>query len=280
MNHNIKNSFTVIELLVVIAIIGVLASFVLVSLSGTRDRAQIVKTLLYSNQVYHSLGADAVGYWKFDEGSGTTAIDSSGYNNNGTIIGAAYTTETPYQAAGQGSGKYALSFNGSNNYVTIPDNNSLDITGAITLEAWAKFNSVAGYNVIVGKRDVAGGSGSYSMRAYSNGDFEFFLYGVSDNFLTAGTSTIVTGRWYHLVCTYNGATKKIYIDGVERASEPTTGSITKTSLIVTIGADALGSRLHNGIIDEVRIYSAALTASEIQQHYADGLGKHQNLTIK
>ena len=80
-----EKSFTLIELLVVIAIIGVLTSIVLVSTQGLQGKARITKTLQFSQSLNHTLGAYAVGWWTFDEGSGTQARDNSGYGNNGTL---------------------------------------------------------------------------------------------------------------------------------------------------------------------------------------------------
>src|SRR5207244_11144175 len=63
-----------------------------------------------------------------NEGSGTTVGDASGSGNNGTV------SNTSWSVSGKHGG--ALSFNGSNAWVTVPDSNSLDLTGGMTLEAW------------------------------------------------------------------------------------------------------------------------------------------------
>ena len=104
-------AFTLLELLVVITIIGILASIVIVSMSGSTDSATIAKGKIYAQQIHALLGANALGVWNFDEGTGTVVKDLSGYNNHGVITGADWTEDTPI---GQG---YALSFNGSSDYV-------------------------------------------------------------------------------------------------------------------------------------------------------------------
>ncbi len=85
-----KKAFTLIELLVVIAIVGLISSIVLVNLKGTREKARIAKALDFSHTIQHTLGAYAVGIWRFEE-IGDTALDSSGYGNHGTITGATHT---------------------------------------------------------------------------------------------------------------------------------------------------------------------------------------------
>ena len=88
--------------------------------------------------------AELVGYWKFDEGSGTTAVDSSGQGNDGTLKGA------PEWAVGQLGD--ALDFDGSSDYVEVPHNPSLSITEAITIAAWSYMSTGAsGEMAIVSK---------------------------------------------------------------------------------------------------------------------------------
>ncbi len=127
-----NKSFTLLELLVVIAIIGLIASIAIVSTRGGIGRARIAKTLQYEASLHRYLGSDIVGWWKFDEGEGTTVTDISGYNNHGTIVGATYVDGVP------GKGGSALSFNGSN-YV---DTSVKINTTAFTVIFWVKINNL------------------------------------------------------------------------------------------------------------------------------------------
>jgi len=81
---NKNKSFTLIELLVVIAIIGLLASIVMISVGSAWEKARVAGGQRFASQLDHSL--EAVGSWRFDEGSGTTANDGSGYGYNGRVI--------------------------------------------------------------------------------------------------------------------------------------------------------------------------------------------------
>ncbi|MDD2732203.1 MAG: type II secretion system protein, partial [Candidatus Pacebacteria bacterium] len=75
-----KKGFTLIELLVVIAILGLLASIILLSTRGVRERGIIAKGLQFSGSIKHALGADIVGEWNFED----NCNDSTGNGNNGT----------------------------------------------------------------------------------------------------------------------------------------------------------------------------------------------------
>lgn len=88
--------------------------------------------------------SNVMGDWRFDEGGGTTATDSSGWDNHGTIYGASYVS---------GHSNTALSFDGSNDYVAIPDDPSLDVTGDLSIEFWMRCDGIGNsYQALVSKR--------------------------------------------------------------------------------------------------------------------------------
>ncbi len=284
-------SFTLIELLVVIAIIGLLSSIVLVSLKGVRERAKIAKTLEFSQSIQNALGSEAVGIWSFDEGSGSTAKDSSGYGNNGTISGASYTSDTPHQIVGTGAGKYALSFNGVGNYyVQIPDpaNESLDFGSAqsFTVEMWIKPNSCSGagcYQQPISKLqyETRGWYLKRASEAYWEG---FYLFGYNGEMVPSQAWTrcsfnVDLGKWSHLAWVVDrekGST--VYKDG---KSVSTCGGLNGYSvsnnetLLFGKGHGGYDGQRFNGLIDEIKIYGQVLPAAQIQKHYAKGLAKHQ-----
>ena len=269
-----SRSFTLIELLVVISIIGLLSSIVLVSMKGTREKARIAKGLEFSQSINNALGADAVGIWRFEEGVGSTVYDYSGYGNNGTINGGAnYTTGI--------LGK-ALSFDGVNDYVNAGNGASLNITDAITVEAWVETNLLSDYGIIATK-------GSYTyFFSLNSSEAPALLIGNSSASswnITCSGSSLQTGTWYHIAGQYSSSVGSVslYINGVlNKTCSGTAQKIGSNTSWVSIGSASSYSSTYffKGFIDEVRIYSQALSAMEIQQHYVEGLERHKDMVIK
>ena len=213
-----------------------------------------------------------VSYWKFDEGIGVIAGDSVGANDGTLINGPVWTT-------GQVDG--ALSFDGVNDYVEVPNSPSLDITGAITLSGWIKVNSLSGGSMML----VKGVShGHYTRTSYvlhvgtgvEDGEIVFVLYGYwpADRFVT--TSSINTGEWYHLAATWDGSTSnannvKIYINGELNQSFTKTNTLRSVTESVTIGSMKPSTYYNalDGYLDEVAIYNRALSEQEIEERYLE-----------
>ncbi len=280
MKFQTQNSFTVIELLVAIAIIGLLASIVLVALDlpGKRRAAELVKSLQFSQSIQNALGAEAVGIWSFETIEGNKTPDRSGYGNDGTIYGAvqAQGVEVP----GGGTGGMALSFDGIDNYVDCGTDSTLDITDGLTVGAWIKQISRNNWRTILSK----GQSPVFSVHNYIlsielNGSIRLKgTFGALDS----GSGFLELNTWHYVVGVADGTNLKIYVDGKQIAlggqSSLPTATPDKKCLI---GAYSLtDSDKFHGLIDDVRIYSQALSAAQIQKLYAEGLERHKNLAIK
>ncbi len=255
-----NKGFTLIELLVVIAIIGLISSIVLVNLKGTREKARIAKALDFSHTIQHTLGAYAVGIWRFEE-TNNTALDSSGYGNHGTINGATH------EGGILGS---ALRFDGMNDYVQIP---AMGGYGALTLAVWIK-PEVLNTNILNSSPFIlhCRGAGFY-LRAEDGSTSGYLGY----------TDTIQTNQWSHIVATWDGNTMDLYLNNKSQGQRLFNGGSTSKLRIGTVTLGRYfnsGQVWFDGFIDEVFIYEQALTSAQIQQHYAEGLEKHKNLTIK
>jgi len=195
------------------------------------------------------------GYWKFDEGSGTIAYDSTIYKNNGTLtcVGTGCSPPTWQSPANCISGS-CLSFNGSSNYVSIPDSVDISPINAVTIETWVKAPDTQARG-LVDKDRVS----SYDL--HINGKFRFMI-----NNSVLDSVTAPNNSWQYVVATYDGSNMKIYINGILESTKTQTGTIGDTTGPLYIGRLTDGYYF-NGLIDEVRIYNRALSPAEIQQHY-------------
>ena len=258
----------------VIAIIGVLASIVLVSYSGYADKARIAKTPSWAGSINHSLGDRAVGVWSFDNINGATVYDDSGNNNTGTAYGS--------PAVADGVVGKALQFDGVNDYVDAGNPASLQITGSLSIATWIKTTDTSGR--IIGKYEATDSKIAYVFNVSG-----VPYLGVSDNGnnlsyrLLSGNA--LDNQWHHIVGVFNASAQTIsmYLDGV--LSQGTLGGTIPASIYncagnVKMGYDYGGNGYLNGLIDDARIFSAALTQAQIQQYYAAGLPTHQNLATR
>ncbi len=188
------------------------------------------------------------GYWAFNEGSGTTAADSSGNGNNGSIHGASWVSGSP-------DGSTALSFDGSGDYVTVPASASLAITGQLTVEAWINPSGPGGVQRIVS-------ADKHFYLALSGSKISFAVYTNAWKKVT-GTTALQTGTWYHVAGVYTGGKLRVYLNGNLEKEINVSGQIGQgqSAADVIIGARAGGSQGFVGTIDEVRIYADALDPS-------------------
>jgi hypothetical protein len=206
-----------------------------------------------SSQVSATPTRDLVGYWKFDEGSGASAVDSSGNNNTGTLVNG------PMRVAGKlGSG--ALQFTAtSQQYVTIANSSSLNSPSrAITLAAWINATDWSGNRRILQK----GNSDNQYRLLAEGGALKFHLSGVDT--LTAPLPP--TATWVHVTATWDGSTMIIYTNGVAQTSAGAGGTIATTSDPLAIARknnSGVSGDYFYGRLDDVRIYNRALTGLEI-----------------
>ena len=222
-------------------------------------------------------GPGPVAYWSFDEGYGDTINDATDNGNDGDLAGAAGacpgagTCPTWQDESMCVSGK-CLSFDGDNDYVDCGNDPSLDITDAITIEAWVKTtNTGASWITPVSKQSV------YHFEYQPSTDsLVLALYGPAD--ASFGTSANLNdGLWHHLTGSYDkdagSNNEKIYVDGALNAEQTNTGSLLVNANHVAIGTQNIGllGQLWDGSIDEVRIYPYARSAAQIKKDYNAGL---------
>jgi PKD repeat protein len=221
-----------------------------VILTATGSGGAASKTATNAIAVGASSSTGLVAAYGFDEGTGTTVKDRSPYGNTGTISSATWVT----------TGRFgrALSFNGSSSWITVNDANSLDLTTGMTIEAWVYPIALSGWRSVIMKEST--NDEVYSL--YANVPQVAIV--TSEGLVNVSTSSLPLNRWTHLAGTYDGATQRLYVNGVQVASKSRTGAMAASTRPLRIGGDSLWGEYFQGLIDEVRIYNRALTATQIQ----------------
>lgn len=207
-----------------------------------------------------------VGDWKLDEGSATSIADSSGDGNNGVLSG-----DASWVSGISGS---ALSFDGGNGQVTVPDSVSLEPADALTVAAWVKAGPGAGrFRYIVAKGTAGCIAASYGLYSGPHGGLQFYVsrgQGTTyERSPDAGTG-VWDNQWHLVVGTFDGSVVRLYVDGGEVGS----GTSYPGALVYTLPDSNdlyIGNypgcktpRGFRGVIDDVMIWNRALNQSEIQ----------------
>ncbi|MFC1615791.1 LamG-like jellyroll fold domain-containing protein [Patescibacteria group bacterium] len=213
----------------------------------------------------------------------TQSTDISGNINDVTILNGA---EWDGTGDNDSYGMYDLNTNGD--YLYIPDSNSLDITGAMSIEFWMNIVNPSANSTIVTKYDSGAGKRAYSVGTngtHCNGaEIEFTLSSQGGTF-DGGvlcSNNVLTSGWHHIVATYTPSTSmKIFIDGSDESRAFGYGSGPPASIAINdlglgIGGAYTSSTYpddnwFNGKIDRVRIYTQDLTAEQVASLYTNDL---------
>jgi len=206
-----------------------------------------------------TLSSGLVGWWTFDgKNLIQNAADSSGLGNNGTLQGFGATSSAVVAGKlGQG-----LKFDGVNDYVKI---GTYDIGGGtITTCAWVYITAATGNGAVIG--DVA-----YFM-AVTSTDGRINVTSNNNNYANSASSAITNNKWNH-VCAVrlDSGTASLYANGVLSGTPNQTNTIVTSAFTTAIGTRGNAPAFYfKGNIDDVRLYSRALSASEIKQLYNMG----------
>ena len=226
--------------------------------AGRIDEVRIYNRPLAATEISRDMNAaivsGLVAAYGFEEASGATATDTSGKANNGTVAGAARTA----------SGRFgrALSFDGANDWVTVPDAASLDTT-RVTVEAWVYPTALSGWRTAVLK-EQAGGL-VYGLYAHDNVPNPAMTIAMGSLDQSAsGTTGLALNTWTHLAATYDGTTIRLFVNGTQVGTAAISGSLAASTGPLRIGGNAVWGEYFSGRIDEVRIYNRALSPAEVQ----------------
>jgi hypothetical protein len=247
------------------------------SLGG--EVSSVARLIVYNPQT------TLVGLWRFNEGSGTNAADSSGLQNDGVLAGD--NGVLPGWGPGQSGFGYALSLtndNINNTYTDIPGNNSLMIgetaSNAWSITAWAYESSDGTSNFVssYGRILVIDDGTALQLESGALGDDEFYTWSRANGAWQIGwgstpSVTPLFDQWVHWAVTYDGTNLTLYRDGNQGpnggiASAAVTSPLSYSGYMgaVRIGSElgAGPSRNWNGYLDDIAMFTVALTQSQIQ----------------
>lgn len=214
-----------------------------------------------------------VGWWKFDDGSGTNAADSSGQSNDGTLV------NSPSWVTGYSGG--ALEFNGTTQYVdsvgSTSDYSFIQNTGIFTISVWIKLDDVTSddADVILGSSLTSNEKGFFfgvenRSVVSANNQLRFFISrGDGSPIITSysDVDAITDTNWHHVAVTGDGTNITFYIDGVADTGTGTMGtkSTGNSERVLNIGRGNYSSTIipFDGKIDSPQIFNRKLSAAEI-----------------
>ncbi|WP_164821449.1 LamG domain-containing protein [Paenibacillus koleovorans] len=218
--------------------------------NGGIDEVSIYNRQLTTNEIRDQFNST---WWKFDETSGTVASDSASYSQAATLVnGATFAT---------GRVGNALYLDGVNDYATAP-NVANPGTTSFTATAWVKHDGAASTAKYVLQQD--GTNGRIWLYRDSTGVVGTYIGGVP----LLGTTNIPVNQWVFIAVTYDGTTAKVYMNGTQENSAAR--AVASETSGVIIGASKTFGNLWKGWIDDTRIYTRALSATEIKDQYELG----------
>jgi hypothetical protein len=203
--------------------------------------------------------AGLIGYWKFEEPSGTLADDASSFSHDGTLTdGLTFSGQSVPGKLSKG-----LNFNGSSHYIAVANTSTLQLTSAMSISAWIKgdtWTTSTTVNSILRKGDA--NPNNYQL-AVANGRLEALLDGNDDGGYKGNTS-LQTGQWYHVAMTWDGAYVRLYVNGVlDNTPAARTAPIGSDSRQLYLGGRLGATDFFDGILDDVRLYNYPLGSSEV-----------------
>ncbi len=199
-----------------------------------------------------------VGYWALNEGTSTTATDSSGFGNHGTLTN---TESTDWILGKRGK---ALEFDGTNDFIDVGTSESLQPTTGLTVSTWVRrtgnFSDVNGIVTSVKNNNFDGG---YILTGTSANKVRMYIWTGGGWALSESTTVLTLGQWYHVSATWDGSNIKLYINGVQEDTDAA-GSLVYPGTDWPTSIGRYGGVVHTpATLDEVRIYNRALSATEI-----------------
>lgn len=235
--------------------------------TGRVDDVRIYNRSLTAAQVSGIYGQfNLVSHWKMDETSGSTIVDSEGANN-GTWNDNADNDVTGESVSGALDN--AITFDGTDDYVQIPDDNTLDLTSSVSLSAWVRHLGGDRGGIVCKQNADNSNNTNYCLYISTGITYSMSLGdGTNSQYAESGTAPPDTD-WHHLVGVADGESITLYLDGVQIYQETQTRTLTASTVDLYMGTWEAGqsTRSTNSSIDDVRIFSNALSPVQVIKLY-------------
>lgn len=246
------------------ALANVFFGFLDESVLFTRALTAAEAVKLYTTGTSSVSSTSRVGWYKFDEGSGTTATDSSGNGNTGTITAATYSTSVVSKPRTLATNRVlirdfgtCLSFVNATDKVQVTASSSLDlIDNKVTFSAWIKPLGATPNNA--GRIFEKNSAYNFLLNASSS-----FTIGIGAGTFTSNTNVLKLGVWQHILAVCDGTTANMYVNGVLAGSGALASALVINGQNLFIGNNGGLTRNFNGLVDEVAIYNTNLSTTQI-----------------
>ncbi len=199
--------------------------------------------------------------WRLDENTGTTSVADVGNSAlTGTMTGLSGSSWVPGMVGS------ALRFNGGTTYVTMATEDANFSRNDYSMSAWVYRDTDSGAEeILIDNRDAA--SDGQLLQIGTSDTFECYYNAIA----SVSTTTVAAGNWYHVTCTANGTTQKLYVNGIQEDSDALSGSIAEaTDLRVGARSFTSAASFFPGILDEIRLYDYALSSSQVAWNFNRG----------
>ncbi len=235
------------------------------SLMNVFDVEKVTPILAIAQNNTYQTGGGLVGYWSFDENASGVAYDSSGKGNDGTLNMPTSVSATSGRNTTNCKYGNCLVFDGTDDYVDIPNSAVLNITNGLTIETWIKSAGGGGnYPRIISRSD--GSTQGYEIVNNDDNSVSFYLYNGSTSFASNRAYYTANG-WTHIAVTFSRPSGKLFVNGALSQTVTMDFPIDNYINDLRVGkgyAGGGGSLPFNGLIDEVRIYNYSMSQAEIQ----------------
>jgi hypothetical protein len=242
--------------------------------TGSFSLNAVVRKTMTGGYVNAVAADNPIAWYRLGEASGSV-IDSVPGGSSGTAAGGVTRDVTGALLSGDDG---AVTFNGTTGYITVPDQDKLDLAdGPLTVECWIKCATAdTNERTPLSKSAGGGSSGGFELTLRpSNGSspgaigWRAARFGWVSN---SGTTRVDDGAWHHVVATKNGSSNFVYVDGVDRTNPDTGVTFSNSDQPLGIGGQWYGgaiqtAQLWNGSVDEVAIYGTVLSATRALAHY-------------